>query len=120
MLEQVLEFLQSDLAATIGIIIATVITKLIEAKKMDKFSKLEGMKDEAYKLFLYAQKQNWAGPDKMKWVAAQIHDALPDAVEKIIPQATVEDWLQDLYNDFIIKAEVFLTNKEEPQDEMPI
>jgi len=59
------------------------------------------VKEQAYQLFLYAEKQDWIGPQKMSYVADQIVKLIPSkSLVQVIGEERIHDWLQSLYDDF--------------------
>jgi hypothetical protein len=91
--------------ATVLIVLAGVLA-VIHAymAKQKNTAELEHLvKEEAYKLFLYAEKQGWIGQEKMAYVAEQIYRRVPmDAIRLIISEQVIEEYLQNLYTQFKI------------------
>lgn len=56
------------------------------------------VKEQAYQLFLYAEKQDWIGPEKMDFVAGKIVEFIPSKdLAQVIGEQRISDWLQSLY-----------------------
>ena len=62
---------------------------------------LSYLKNQAYQLFLYAEKQGWSGSEKMAWVSAQVHERIPfKVIQSIVGEQMITEWLQSTYNEF--------------------
>lgn len=81
------------------VIVYFAVKTYFNLKGKSKESILKELKQEALKLFLYAQKQGWTGPEKMEWCAKQITLFFPKQIRTYI-EGPIEKWLQDQYDDF--------------------
>ena len=84
----------------IGVIGSALSTFVYNKKKVTATSILTFGKEELYKLFLLAEKQEWVGPEKMKFVTDQLASRMPADLLKLVPQETLEAWAADEYIDF--------------------
>lgn len=92
---------EATTALIVAFILLSVVLDFFLIKDKNETEKIALVKQEAYKLFLYAEKQDWIGPEKMEWVAAQIIKLVPGKILKsVIKEEKVRDWLQDLYDEF--------------------
>jgi hypothetical protein len=68
-------------------------------KRNDKKALINEVKAQALALFLYAEKQDWIGAEKMKFAVEKIMKIVDDSVlSKVIGRNTVERWMQSLYD----------------------
>ena len=73
-------------------------------KGTEKKLQIRTIRENLLQLFLYAEKQDWVGPDKMAWCIKQIIVILPDNIEKIVGDA-VDSWAQKVYDEFKVWIE---------------
>jgi hypothetical protein len=89
----------------VSIILLVIVTAYFAVKTYfnvkgkSKEAILKELKQEAYKLFLYAQKQGWTGPEKMEWCAKKIALLFPEQIRTYI-EGPIQEWLQSQYDDF--------------------
>lgn len=82
-------------------VILSGITTYLHARDKKQTELVSLVKEQAYQLFLYAEKQNWIGPEKMDWVAEQIVKRIPsDTLVQVIGEERIKNWLQSLYDNF--------------------
>ncbi|MED1125195.1 hypothetical protein [Bacillus atrophaeus] len=91
-------------AATLLLVAAlfsSIVTTYIGLRGKKEEELQSHVKEQAYQLFLYAEKQSWIGPEKMDWVAENIAKRIPtDTLKKFVGEDQIKDWLQSLYNGF--------------------
>lgn len=87
----------------IGIVVALLIAAYFSYRDKTKAQIVSDAKHLILKLFLYAEKQDWVGPDKMLWCIDQAVTLLPAKAQKIILSLvnhdTIESWVQELYEE---------------------
>lgn len=90
--------------ASIILVVAVVgffgVKTYLSLKDKSKEVIIKEIKIQAYKLFLYAQKKGWAGPDKMTWCVDQVTKLFPEKVKAYI-EGPIEKWMQDQYDEFV-------------------
>lgn len=89
--------------STLLIVVAGVMAAInAYVLKLKGLAELEhSVKEQAYQLFLYAEKQGWIGQEKMAYVANEIYRRIPDGVLKlVIKEDTIANYLQSLYDQF--------------------
>lgn len=95
-----------------AIIIGAVIGGFLSYLKIRSKSKKEPLdlvRQKAFELFLHAEKQGWVGPEKMEWCVDQLVKLLPTKLQKIVGRHYelwhIEDWLQEIYDEFKVKLQ---------------
>lgn len=95
------------LIAVVAIIFITAL--VLRFQKTSRQELVTRVKHEAFQLFLFAEKQNWVGPDKMAWCVTRLKALLPPQIAAIfitlVPEDTLEKWLQGVYDEFKAKLE---------------
>ena len=82
-------------------VILSGITTYLQARDKKQTELVALVKEQAYQLFLHAEKQDWIGPKKMNWVAEQIIKCIPsDTLIQVIGEERIKNWLQSLYDNF--------------------
>jgi hypothetical protein len=67
---------------------------------------LHQLREETLKLFLYAEKNDWVGEgeDKKQWAIQELYKKIPEpfksVLESIIGPLTLDQWVENLYNEF--------------------
>lgn len=103
MIQSIISFFQglSPIVYVVLTVCVMIFLFYLKNKGNDKHQIVKAAREEVLKLFLYAEKQDLIGPEKMKWVVEQIYlKYIPDGIEKLIPQETVDEWVEDQYTDF--------------------
>ena len=90
----------STVLLTIFVLLSAVLSFLsVKGKKEAELK--AAVKEQALKLFLYAEKQDWIGPHKMDWAAEQIAQRIPgDMLKAVIGEEKIRTWLQGVYTEF--------------------
>ena len=65
--------------------------RMYVTKRNDKEALVNEVKTQALALFLYAEKQDWIGQEKMKFVDDSV-------LATVVGRNTVERWMQNLYD----------------------
>lgn len=85
----------------ITLVILTSVSTFLYARNKKQYELITLVKEEAYQLFLHAEKKGWIGPAKMDWVANRIVERIPGhALKEVIGEHQVKSWLQNLYDNF--------------------
>lgn len=73
--------------------------RMYVTKRNDKEALVNEVKTQALALFLYAEKQDWIGQEKMKFAVDKIMKIVDDSVlATVVGRNTVERWMQNLYD----------------------
>jgi len=81
----------------IAVIILGIGTVLyLKNNKPSKETIVDQLKEPLLLLFLYAEKNGWSGPDKMKWCMTQVLKIVPVQID----HETLEGIAQKLYDEY--------------------
>jgi hypothetical protein len=106
----------SEVLVSVAIAVIAGVIIFLQNRGKTKAQLLNDFKNNVLSLFLYAEKQEWIGPDKMKWCVDQVYKFFPDIIKKFITQQTVEEWMQDFYDDIKSSLKVVEVPAAEPAE----
>lgn len=84
-----------------AVVLVELIIYIIKTKKQKRSLSIEHIKSQILQLFLYAEKQPWLGPEKMKFVVRSAYSIImPDQFERLVPDEKLDAWINKLYDEF--------------------
>ena len=100
------------LIAIIVLLLAVLVFHVVKTyREKGKEAAIAEMREVAYQLFLKAEKLYGrdAGKSKMEWVIGQFYRLIaPGWLSKFLPETTVTDYLQSMYDEYYVKFKDYL------------
>lgn len=99
------------LIAAVVIAAIVAILHIVDANTNVSDDTINQFKEVIYKLFLYAEKEDWVGPEKMEWCIKRVTVLMP-----WLPMS--EDVIRSLANDFYKEYKNFIIEEVETKESM--
>lgn len=81
------------------ILVSYFVNRFILKKQIADVTMEKEVREAILSLFLYAEKQGWAGESKMSYVAHKIHDLIPgETLRAVVKEEHITSYLQNVYD----------------------